>query len=141
MSGAKNGDTVLIHYTTRLDDGSIYQTTKEDEDPLEFTLGEGEVIPAFEKAVVGMNPGETRLTAVKAEDAFGAYSEDLKLVMEKKMFPAEPEIGDEYGIQEENRPFFTARVVEISDLNVIMDANHSLAGKDVTFEIELMEIH
>lgn len=141
MSGAKNGDTVKIHYTTRLDDGSVFQTTKEDEGPLEFTLGEGQVIPAFEEAVIGMTPGDAKHATVKAENAFGPYREDLKLVVERKMFPTEPEIGDEYGVQQENGAFFTARVVGISGLNVIMDANHPLAGKDVIFDIELVEIH
>lgn len=137
---AKSGNKVRIHYTAKLDDGSVLQTST-DGGPVEFTLGQGEVLDAFEKAIAGMHPGELKTAKVRAEEAYGPYREDLKLVVDRSMLPTEPAVGKQYGMQFRDGSFHRATVLEISGSEVTLDANDPLAGKDITYEIELLEIH
>ena len=113
-----------------------------EREPIEFTIGEGHVIPGFEQAVVGMNPGETKTVRILSDDAYGPYREDMVLTVERSQFPPdiEPTVGQALQVQQSNGEPFVVTVSEVSEASVKLDANHPLAGKDLTFEIQLVEI-
>jgi peptidylprolyl isomerase len=141
MAQAKQGDTVKVHYTGKFEDGTVFDTSMNRE-PLEFTIGEGQLIPGFEKAVVGMEPGQSLTTEVPAAEAYGPYDEEMLLVVEKDQFPADvdPQVDQQLQVRQADGRTFVVRVTDVSDSEVTLDANHPLAGEDLTFEIELVEI-
>ncbi len=141
MPEARTGDKVKVHYTGKLADGTQFDSSV-DQEPLEFTVGAGEVIAGFEEAVVGMNPGETKTAVINADEAYGDYDEDLVMEVEREQFPPEitPEIGQRLQLHQEDGEVFGAVVTAFDDSLVTLDANHPLAGQDLTFEIELVEI-
>jgi FKBP-type peptidyl-prolyl cis-trans isomerase 2 len=141
MAQAKHGDTVRVHYTGKLDDGTVFDTSV-DRDPLEFTIGEGQIIPGFEEAVVGMNPGESKTITVLADEAFGPYREEMVLVVDRSQFPVdlEAKVGEHLQIGQADGRITVVTVTEISESSVTLDANHPLAGKDLTLDIQLIEI-
>lgn len=140
MAEAKNGDTVRIHYTGTLNDGSVFDSS-EGEEPLEFTLGSGQVIPGFEQAVEGMQPGDKKEVKIASDDAYGARNDEWVLVVERENFPEhiEPEVGQQLELSQAGQSF-TVTVTDVTDDNVTLDANHPLAGQDLTFALELVEI-
>jgi peptidylprolyl isomerase len=141
MSEAKPGDKVKVHYTGKLADGTQFDSSA-DQEPLEFTLGAGEVIQGFEEAVVGMNPGDTKTATIGADEAYGDYDEDLVLEVERDQFPPEitPEVGQRLQLHQPDGEVVGAVVTGFDDETVTLDANHPLAGQDLTFEIELVAI-
>jgi peptidylprolyl isomerase len=142
MAQAQQGDTVKVHYTGRLDDGTVFDSSIIS-DPLEFTIGESQVILGFEEALIGMNPGESKTVRVPVDRAYGPYREDMIVVVERDKFPPsiQPEIGQQLEIrQRENGQTFPVTVTDVSESSVTLDANHHLAGKDLTFDIQLLEI-
>lgn len=138
---AKDGDTVKVHYTGRLADGTVFDTS-EGSDPLQFTIGSGSVISGFDQAVIGMKPGESKTVEIPMEEAYGAYNDDLIEVVDRdEISPdVELEIGMELTVYNQGVPVATCTVIDLSDSTVTLDYNHSLAGKDLTFDIELVEI-
>lgn len=141
MTQAKNGDTVKVHYTGKLEDGTVFDTSA-DHDPLEFTIGEGQLIPGFEKAVVGMNPGESKTTEVSPDEGYGPHREDLVLDVAPDQFPEhlDPEVGQNLQLRQPDGQTVNVTVTDISGSSVTLDANHPLAGQDLTFDIQLVEI-
>jgi peptidylprolyl isomerase len=141
MAQAKTGDTVQVHYTGKLDDGSVFDTSV-DHEPLTFQLGAGTMIPGFEHAVLGMEPGERKTFTIPPEEAYGAYSEDLTTILDVSQFPegADPEIGQEFEMSTPEGRTFRMTVTDINESEVTLDANHPLAGENLTFEIELVGI-
>jgi peptidylprolyl isomerase len=141
MPEAKTGDKVKVHYTGKLADGTQFDSSA-DQEPLEFTLGAGEVIQGFEEAVVGMNPGDSKVATINADEAYGDYDEDLVLEVEREQFPPEitPEVGQRLQLHQPDGEVFGAVVTGFDDEMVVLDANHPLAGQDLTFEIELVAI-
>jgi peptidylprolyl isomerase len=141
MAQAKQGDTVRVHYTGKLDDGTVFDTSV-DGDPLEFTIGQGQLIPGFEQAVVGMEPGQSRTTMISADEAYGPHDENMVVVVDKGQFPdnVTPEIDQELQIRQGDGRTFVVRVTDVSDAEVTLDANHPLAGEDLTFDIRLVDI-
>jgi len=141
MAEAKLGDTVKVHYTGKFDNGEIFDSS-ENQDPLKFTIGQGHVIPGFENAVVGMNTGESKTEKIPAEDAYGAYSNELVLTVNKNNLPQEisPEIGQQLEVKNPSGDAFPVVITEITDETITLDANHPLAGRDLIFEIQLLEI-
>lgn len=141
MTEAKNGDTVKIHYTGKLEDGNVFDSSLERE-PLQFKIGDGQVIEGFEQAVIGMSPSETKTTTISSDKAYGEHREDMVLEVDKGQFPEniEPEVGQQLELRQENGQTVVVSITDINDPNVTLDANHPLAGKDLTFEIQLMEI-
>jgi FKBP-type peptidyl-prolyl cis-trans isomerase 2 len=141
MAQAKNGDNVKVHYTGKLDDGTVFDSSV-DREPLEFTIGNGQLIRDFEQAVIGMNPGESKTVQISSENAYGPRRDDMLIVVDRSQFPEnlEPKIDQQLQIRNENGQSTVARVVDISGTNVTLDANHPLAGQDLTFEIQLTEI-
>jgi FKBP-type peptidyl-prolyl cis-trans isomerase 2 len=140
MSTAKKGDTVRLHYTGRLADGQVFDSSR-DRQPLEFTLGEGQVIPGFEAAVDGMQPGEEKRVTVPAVDAYGARRDELLLAVPRAQIPdgIDPAPGEQLELSQDGHSFVVT-VNEVTDDTVVLDANHPLAGQDLTFELELVEI-
>jgi len=141
MAEAKSGDTVSIHYTGRLEDGTVFDTS-ENRDPLEFTLGEGNVIPGFENAVQGMEEGESKTAKIPSDDAYGQRRDDLVLSVSKEQLPSDldPEVGQRLQMQAGDGQTFQVVISEVEEASVEVDANHPLAGEDLTFDIELVEI-
>ena len=141
MTQAKQGDTVRVHYTGTLADGSIFDTS-DGRAPLEFTIGEGKVIAGFEKAVIGMSPGESLDATMGPEDAYGAHREDMVIVIDRHHVPADvnPEVVLQLYLKHESGNSFPVIVTAVSEESVTLDANHPLAGKDLTFHVVLVEI-
>jgi len=141
MAQAKNGDTVKIHYTGTLDDGTIFDSS-EGRDPLAFTIGSGQVIPGFEEAVTGMAVDEKKNVTIPSDKAYGPRNEELLINVPRDQVPPdiEPEEGMRLQMQgPQNQPVVVV-IAEVTDEHVILDANPPLAGKDLTFDIELVEI-
>ncbi|GAB4516908.1 MAG: peptidylprolyl isomerase [Anaerolineae bacterium] len=141
MTQAKTGDTVRVHYTGKLADGTVFDSSRERE-PLEFTIGAGQVIPGFEDAVIGMSPQETKTATIPAEEAYGPHYPELVMVVGRESFPegTRPEIGQQYQVALQGGQTLIVRVTEVAENTVTLDANHPLAGEDLTFDIELVEI-
>ena len=139
---ADDGDTVKVHYTGTLEDGTVFDTSIGRE-PLEFTLGEGIVIPGFEEAVMGMRVGESKTVTIPVEKAYGPHYADLVIVAEREQLPAglDPEVGQQLQMQQTDGRTTTVTVTDVSEETITVDANHPLAGKDLTFKIELVEIN
>ena len=141
MAQAKHGDTVKVHYTGKLEDGTVFDSS-ENREPLEFTIGEGRVIPGFERAVVGMSPGESKTEKVPADQAFGPYREELVLEIDRQQIPAdvEPKVGQRLKLPKVNGRTTELLVTGISESKVTVDTNHPLARNDLIFDIQLLEI-
>ncbi|MFA5317123.1 MAG: peptidylprolyl isomerase [Dehalococcoidales bacterium] len=138
---AKNGDTVQVNYTLTLADGTLYQTTVGNQ-PLEFVIGEGDYLPDFEKAIVGMKVGESKTITILSADAYGDIREDLICTLDKSQLAAgvEPKVGDTLKTTDTSGRTIVVVVTAVSDTTLTIDANFPLAGKDLTFKIELLKI-
>lgn len=141
MAAAKNNDTVQIHYTGSLDDGSVFDSSK-DREPLEFTLGAQQVIPGFEEGVLGMEVGETKSIHIPVDQAYGERRKDLVIQVGIDQFPdgMTPEVGQQYELRTQSGQAIPARVAGLTEDEVLLDANHPLAGLDLNFELELVAI-
>jgi len=141
MAQAEDGDTVRVHYTAKLEDGKIVDTTA-GRNPWKFTLGEGRVIPGFEKAIIGMSPGESKTVKVPSDRAYGPHLEKRILMIDRDRFPKHitPEVGQHLRIPQQDGTTATVTVTAVSESKVTIDGNHPLSGKDLTFDIELIEI-
>jgi peptidylprolyl isomerase len=141
MSAVQKGDTVRIHYTGTLADGTEFDSS-EGRDPLEFTVGGGQVIPGFDQAVQGLTVGDEKEFTIPAEEAYGDRREEMLMRIERTQMPPEldPEVGDELQLQTPDGRPVPVRVAEIDDEAVVLDANHPLAGEDLTFQVRVEEI-
>ncbi len=141
MSQAKNGDSVKVHYTGTLEDGTVFDSSFERE-PMEFTVGNGQLIPGFEQGVIGLAPGDSKTVKIPADQAYGPRREDLQMTVDPSRFPEhiKPELGLQLQVPQEDGHPVLVTITNITDAEVTLDANHPLAGKDLTFEIRLMEI-
>lgn len=141
MTQAKSGDTVRIHYSGTLTDGTPFDTS-EGRDPLEFALGAGAVIPGFEKAVEGMAVGENKSVTIDPDDAYGPRHDQLVQQVPTSSLPddIEPAIGMQLQGQSPEGQVMNLTVTAIEDDGITVDANHPLAGEALTFDIELVEI-
>ena len=141
MRQAKQGDSVKVHYTGRLKDGMEFDSSRERES-LEVTLGSGQLIGGFEDALVGMSVGEKKKLKIQSADAYGPRREELVIHVEKENFPPNipPEKGLMLNLKGPQEQEIQAIITEVSEDSVTLDANHPLAGKDLTFDIELAEI-
>ncbi len=139
---AKEGDTVQVDYILTLSDGTLHETSVGNE-PLEFVIGAGQVLPDFEEAVIGMKPGESKIITIPAADAYGEYREDFIITLGKDQIAegTDPKVGDKLYTQDEAGNLWTLVVISVSDTTVTVDANLPLAGEDLTFEIKLLTIN
>jgi len=141
MTQAQVGDMVKVHYTGRLTDGTTFDTSLE-RDPLEFTLGEGELIAGFEQAVLGMAAGESKTTTIPAAQAYGPHHAERVIDVERHHLPSDlqPEIGQQLQMTRPDGTTLSVMVTTITETQVTLDANHPLAGQDLIFDITLVEI-
>jgi peptidylprolyl isomerase len=141
MAQAKHGDTVKVHYMGKLEDGRVFSSSG-NRDPLQFTIGEGKTIPGFERAVIGMSPGESKTERVPADQAFGPYREELVVEVDRQNIPPDVrlEVGKLFQIPNQNGQITHVSVTNISESRVTFDANHPLARDDLIFDIQLLEI-
>jgi len=141
MSQAKDGDKVKVHYTGKLEDGSVFDSSK-DRDPLEFVIGSGSVIPGFDTGVKGMAIGSTKTVTIPEKDAYGSRRKELVTVVDKSEFPDKitPEVGKKLQVGQPDGRVLNVAITEIDGESVTLDANHPLAGQTLIFELELVEI-
>jgi peptidylprolyl isomerase len=141
MAKAKNGDTVKVHYKGRLEDGTVFDSSA-DRQPYEFTIGKSRIIPGFAEAVIGMKPGESKTAKIPAAKAYGPLRKEMIVVVDRDKIPGhlKPEIGQRLQINQADGQRVPVKVVKVTQSKVTLDANHPLAGKDLTFDIELVEI-
>jgi peptidylprolyl isomerase len=170
MAQAKAGDKVRVHYTGTLEDGSVFDTSEGSGDqpqdqscgcgnrkeveasgcgcdsqatgPLEFVIGAGNLIPKFEAAVIGLEPGQSVTISISADDAYGQRADEMVAVIERSEIPAEinPEPGHQMEVILEDGSPLPVLVTEVTDTTITLDGNHPLAGRDLTFAIRLVEI-
>jgi peptidylprolyl isomerase len=170
MAQAKTGDRVKVHYTGKLEDGSVFDSSegyveqpadpscgcgsnKESSNegcgcgsqamgPMEFVIGAGQLIPKFEGAVIGLEPGQSVTITIQADDAYGQRAEEMVAVIERSEIPAEinPEPGHQMEVILEDGSPLPVLVTEVTDTTITLDGNHPLAGRDLTFDIRLVEI-
>ena len=141
MSQAKKNDTVKVHYTGTLTDGTVFDSSREAE-PLEFTIGGGDLIKGFDEAIPGMAIGEIKSVNIPAEEAYGAPNEEMVFQVERTQFAEDmnPEVGQQFQIDTPDGQQMVVAITAIEGDQITLDANHPLAGQDLTFELELMEI-
>lgn len=141
IAQAKVGDTIKVHYTGTLDDGTVFDSSVGRE-PLEFTIGLGQMIPGFDKGVVGLNLSESKTITIPADQAYGPYRADLVQVVARDQFPqdSELELGQRLQASQPDGQIIRFTITNVTDSDVTLDANHRLAGKNLTFEIQLVEI-
>lgn len=141
MPQAKTGDTVKVHYTGKLDDGTVFDSSQGRE-PLGFVLGEKQLLEAFEQAVEGLAPGESTTVSIPATQAYGPRNDEAVIQVPRTDMPEglDPQVGQRLQVQQENGQAFQVVVTDASEQDVTLDANHPLAGHDLHFEIELVEI-
>lgn len=141
MATAKTGDNVHIHYRGTLADGSQFDSS-EGRDPLQFTLGSGQVIPGFDAAVEGMATGDKKTVTIPADQAYGPKQDGAMMQYPITEFPDDikPEVGAELHLSDDEGHVIPVTIVEVTDTTVTLDANHQLAGQDLTFDLELVRI-
>ena len=141
MSGAKPGDTVKVHYTGQFEDGSVFDTSQ-GKDPLEFTVGTGQVIRGFEEAIEGLNTGDSTTTTIEAPEAYGERLEELLFQVDKARFPEGivPSVGDQLQLNQPEGGMVDVVVSAIEGDTVTLDANHPLAGRVLTFKITVVDV-
>lgn len=141
MASAQVGDTVAIHYTGKLNDGTVFDSSLERE-PLQFSIGGQQVIPGFEQAVIGMNPGESKTQEIPCDQAYGPRHGDMLVTVERQQIPSdfELEVGQQLQIKNPEGQVIPVMVSEIVEDQVTLDGNHPLAGEDLTFDIQLVSI-
>jgi peptidylprolyl isomerase len=172
MAQAKNGDTVRVHYTGTLEDGSIFDSSETTESecgdecgddcgdhgndcsdhdcgcggnaggPMEFVIGQGNLIPKFEAAVIGLEPGQSVQVKIAADEAYGQRAEEMVAVIERSEIPPDmkPEVGDHLEVVMQDGTPMPVMVTDVTETSITLDANHPLAGMDLTFDIRLVEI-
>lgn len=138
---AKNGDTVKVHYTGTLNDGEVFDSS-EGREPLSFTIGSGQVIPGFNDALIGMEPGEEKSVKIPVDKAYGERKDEMVIVAPVEQIPPdlEPEIGQMLEVGGPQGEVLRVIVVGLDENNITLDANPPLAGEELNFKIELVEI-
>jgi peptidylprolyl isomerase len=141
MAQVKDGDKVRVHYHGKLRNGETFDSSQGRE-PLEFTVGSGQVIKGFDNGVMGMNVGDKKTVEIPVGDAYGEKSEEMVIEFPKNQFPPDmnPEAGMQLMMNNGQGQSFPVTVTEVKEESVILDANHPLAGQDLIFDLELVEI-
>jgi FKBP-type peptidyl-prolyl cis-trans isomerase 2 len=141
MSTAKTGDTVKVHYTGRLDDDTVFDTSR-GKSPLKFTIGEGNLIKGFEKGLIGMEVGEKKNLVIPPEEAYGQNDEKLTTKVSRSHLPdsVQPAIGMQLQVKQKDGSIFMVWITGMDEETVTLDANHPLAGKTLNFDVELTDI-
>ena len=147
MAQAKQGDTVRVHYTGRLTSGEVFDSSECSDDcsestPLEFTIGAQQVIPGFEAGVVGLSAGESRTITIPVDQAYGPHNPDMVAVVPRDQVPPHIEIGmgNQLELSQEDGEAFNVVITDVTDTTITLDANHPLAGRELIFDLKLVEI-
>lgn len=142
MSQVKKDDTVKVHYTGKLEDGQVFDSSVERGEPIKFTMGQGEWIPGFEKGLIDMKVKEKKTVHIPKEDAYGTTREELVHEVPKSQLPEDikPEVGMGLVSKTQNGEDINLVVKDVKEDTIVGDGNHPLAGKDLTFELEVVEI-
>jgi peptidylprolyl isomerase/FKBP-type peptidyl-prolyl cis-trans isomerase SlpA len=137
----EDGQTVTVNYTAKLEDGTVFDTT-EDKEPLEFEIGDNRIIPGFEAAVRDMEPGDSKVAQIPPEQAFGMHDNQrvLQVPLERLPDDLDPQVGQTLEIPQEDGSAVQAVITEVNDDSITLDANHPLAGHELTFEIDLLDV-
>ncbi len=138
---AKTGDAVKIQYTGKLEDGTVFDNT-EGYGSLQFIIGGGYLLPAFEESVIGMRVGESKTIVIPADEAYGPYREEMVFDIDLTSLPEDvkPEVGQTLNLGMSSNAIITGVIIDVTASTVTVDTNHPLAGKDLTFDIYLLEI-
>lgn len=141
MTEAKTGDRVKVHFTGYLEDGTVFGSTM-GEAPFEFSIGEKNMLPGFEQAVIGMKKGDTKTITLSPEEAYGLHKKELVTVMQRSGFPKEIklEIGKRLRVRTQAGIYTMVTIKDFTEDSIVLDENDPLAGKTLTFKIELVEI-
>ena len=141
MCQAKRGDSVRVHYIGKMRDGTRFDTSR-DGDPLEFTIGDGKIIPGFEEIVIGMKQGDMKTVTVPSDEAYGPLRDDRIITVDRDRMPENvtPKVGQQVHMHGQGGESIPAIITGLTKKAVTLDANHPLAGKDLTFSVELIEI-
>ena len=141
MSKVKDGDTVKVHYTGKLENGDVFDSSREQE-PFEFTVGNKAVIPGFEKGVLGMEVGDTKTIEIPPEEAYGEKQEELVVEVKKSEFPEDitPTVGQRLQIKQGDGNPIVVTITDLTEESITLDANHPLAGYTLFFDVEVIEI-
>lgn len=141
MAQVKKGDKIRIHYHGKLTDGTTFDSS-EGREPLEFEVGGGMVIPGFDNGVMGMSVGDKKTIHIPADEAYGPKQEEMIMEFPRDRFPADmtPEVGMQLNMSNGQGQNFPVVIVDVKDEVVVLDANHPLAGEDLIFDLELVEI-
>lgn len=141
MAQVKSGDKIKVHYHGKLSDGETFDSS-EGRDPLEFEVGSGMVIKGFDDGVTGMSVGEKKTIQIPFAEAYGPVNPEMIIEMPKDRFPEDMKLenGMPLMMSDQQGQQFQVKIVEIKEEVVMLDANHALAGKDLTFDLELVEI-
>lgn len=139
---AKTGDTVKVHYQGRLKDGLVFDDSAARNEPLTFTVGQGHLIPGFDRALVGMQPGQAKTIELSPQDGYGDHRDELVLTVNRAELPSEitPVLGLQLQLTQDNEQYTVVTISEINGDRITLDANHPLAGKTLVFDIKLVEI-
>lgn len=149
MAQVKEGDRVKVHYTGKLDDGTVFDSSECTDDgcgcghgPIEFTVGAGEVIPGFDAGVMGLSVGESKTIHIAVDEAYGERMEEMVAVVPRGDLPPDmkPEVGQQLEVTQEDGQLFQVRIIEVTDETITIDANHPLAGKPLNFDLKVVEI-
>ncbi len=141
MAHVKNGDTVKVHYHGRFSDGTTFDSS-EGRSPLEFEVGSGNVIKGFDEGVVGMATGEKKTIHIPAEDAYGPSVPENVIEFPRSQFPPDmqPEVGMQLNLRSQDGQNIPVVIVDVKDDVIVLDANHPLAGRDLIFDVEVVDI-
>ena len=141
MANAGQGDKVRVHYTGTLADGSVFDSS-EGREPLEFTIGQGQMIPGFEQGVIGMEPGQSKTITIPSDQAYGSHEPDKVIQMDRSQMPPDMPMENGSTVQgtQEGGGSVTFTIVDVTETQVTLDGNHPLAGKDLTFALQLVDI-
>ena len=142
MFKVKNGDTVSVHYSGTLTSGEAFDSSLERK-PLKFTLGEGQIIPGFENAIIGLSVGDKVTTTIPSKEAYGEYDSELVVEVPKNQLPPnlDAHVGMHLQLNQPDGQAIPLQITQVEDASVTIDANYPLAGKDLFFDIEIVEIH
>src|SRR5215203_2851060 len=141
MQQVQHGDKVRVHYHGKLRSGETFDSS-DGRDPLEFTVGSGQVIKGFDEGVKGMKVGDRKTVEIEVGDAYGEKSQDMIIEFPRTQFPDDmsPEIGQQLMMSNDSGQSFQVTIMEVQEENVLLDANHPLAGQELIFDLELVEI-
>ena len=142
MAKAKTGDTVKVHYTGKLNNGDVFDSSV-NADPLQFTIGQKQVISGFEDGIIDMAIGDKKTIEIAAADAYGLRRDDMTQTVDRGVMPAEIElkVGLQLTAQDPDGQPFMVTIAKFDDDTVTLDGNHPLAGQDLAFDVELVEIN